>query len=327
MAYFSTSGIADNTKAFFSLLRSFLVETVGWTLHDASTLPWPYAVFETHGETGTEDIYLEVSENSTHRLPIKAHQHWDKQTHQGVNSAFHASYTYFKTNDSGPFLYWLFADLDHWFVVTKLGSTYYGQYSGIMKRFWSSDIAVCQSDMDQGRQVTVPVDQLPSQFEVGKPLILKDDSNISRVVVSALNRTDTPKTVTFESLPTAFSTGSKLGEDPQPTIVSRYSAPGPFYACNHWDGHSSATTQSGDCLRASGNAEAYSSPDDRYGLFTMFPWLAVQNANNGKELRGQLIEVYAVGSNNLDSEDQIQQNGHSYRVFNLSGAGYCAVKE
>ena len=46
-----------------------------------------------------------------------------------------------------------------------------------------------------------------------------------------------------------------------------------------------------------------------------------------QELRGELIEVFAVGGGNVASEDTIQIGTDSYRVFNLTTGGWCAVKE
>ena len=49
--------------------------------------------------------------------------------------------------------------------------------------------------------------------------------------------------------------------------------------------------------------------------------------DGAQELRGELIEVYGLGDGAVDSEDVLQISAASYKVFNLSGPGFCAVKE
>ncbi len=44
-------------------------------------------------------------------------------------------------------------------------------------------------------------------------------------------------------------------------------------------------------------------------------------------MRGELIEVYAIGSGAADSEDVLDMRGSTYRIFNISGSGWYAVKE
>jgi hypothetical protein len=59
----------------------------------------------------------------------------------------------------------------------------------------------------------------------------------------------------------------------------------------------------------------------------LFPWLAAHTTAAYKELRGELIEVYAHGGGITDSEDVLDLGGVTYKIFNLSGPGWCAVKE
>lgn len=66
----------------------------------------------------------------------------------------------------------------------------------------------------------------------------------------------------------------------------------------------------------------------RYGTTILFPWLASMSGSAAyQELRGELIEIFAVGGGNVASEDTIQIGMDSYRVFNLTTGGWCAVKE
>ncbi|CAM2066695.1 hypothetical protein SCOR_15050 [Sulfidibacter corallicola] len=327
MAYHSTAGTAQNSRDLMTILRQYLTDTVGWTLHDSQNDASPYFVVTATGESGKEDIYLYVSDdNNANRLGVRAYHYWNQASHQGTKPAYNSSYTYIRTSDGTPFLYWIFADLDHWFLVTKLGATYYGQYSGLISRFWSGEVAVAQSTLDTGTEVVAQVDDA-NHFEIGKPYLIRDNVDIERVEVTAIDTASTPHTVTLANVSRSFVVGSKIGEDPAPLIVGSNDSPSRFYATNRFDGYSGNSSHQGECKAADGGLAGSSNHDKRYGLTVMYPWLTAHTSQGYNELRGQLIEVYSVGSTNLDSEDVIQQGTETFRVFNLSSAGFCAVRE
>ena len=188
MAYHSIQGLAHGRLDLLNQLRTFLVTTTGWTLHDdQSADPQPYFVFKSHGESGAEDVYLQFRISTTSgRIHVAAFQYWDAATHTGVNEASHTSYTYLRVEDSADFIFWLFADLDHVFVVTKLVSTYYGHYSGLLKRFWSGAIALTQAAVTAGSGVVLQVNDA-TVVTPGQDYVIKDDAGIERVRVSATN--------------------------------------------------------------------------------------------------------------------------------------------
>ena len=328
MAYHNVSGTASNTTDFLVRLKDFLVGTVGWSLHDdRSGDAEPSYVLASTGESGAEDIFLRfVNDTAADRIAVRAYLYWDAATHAGVKEAFQTSYTYIKTVDASAFLYWIYADKDHVFIVTKIVATYYGHYSGLIKRFWSGAVAVTQAAAGPGADITVQVNDA-TLFTVGLSYIIKDDVGIERAQVSAVDTVSTPNTVTLASLVSAYTAGAKIGEDPQPVVVGHYQSPGSIYAINKFDGWASAAGQAGSCAAAHGNFHTAANPDQRYGLVTMFPWLVAHTTAAYKELRGELIEVYAIGSGAADSEDVLTLNGASYKIFNLSGPGWCAVKE
>lgn len=328
MAYHNTSGTAANTADLLVRLKDFLVGTVGWSLHDdRSGDAEPSYVLASTGESGSEDIFIRfVDDTAADRIAVHAYLFWDAVTHAGVKEAFHNSYSYIKTVDASAFLYWIYADKDHVFIVTKIVATYYGQYSGLIKRFWSGAAAVTQAAAGAGTDITLQVNDA-SLFTVGLSYIIKDDAGIERVQVSAVDTISIPNTVTLANLANAYAVGAKIGEDPQPLVVGHYQSPGSFYALNKFDGWASAAGQAGSCGAAHGNFQTAANPDQRYGLVTMFPWLVAHTTAAYKELRGELIEVYAIGSGAADSEDVLTLSGTSYKIFNLSGPGWCAVKE
>ncbi len=329
MAYFSTQGTASGRLDLLNRIKDFLVTTVGWSLHDDQFADArPYYVFKSVGESGAEDIYLRFQiGTSSGRIEVSAYQYWDNATQTGVHEGFSSSYTYLRADNSADFIYWLYADLDHVFLVSKIVSTYYGHYSGSIKRFWSSAIGITQAEIINGSAVVLPVNDA-SIFTPDLHYIIKDDANIERVKITAIDTGTTPNTVTIEALANDYSAGAKIGEDPQPVITGYYNMPSTFYAVNKFDGWSSASGQKGRCGAAHGNLQADSDPEQRYGTTILFPWLVSMNGSTSyHELRGELIEIYSTGGGNVASEDTIEIDADSFRVFNLSGGGWCAIKE
>ena len=328
MPYHSATAICPNKEQFMADLLDFLTNTVGWTLHDNMLEnAEPSYVLRSCGESGAEDIYLRFADDvNTSRIYVQAWQYWNAETHTGVNGAFITSGTYIRIRDAAEFIYWLYADLDHVFVVTKITTTYSGHYSGLLRRFWSPEVAVTQEAVSAGANVVVPVN-IANIFLEGVQYLIKDDASILRVRIVARDTQSTPNTITIEALANGFSAGAKIGEDPQPVVAGLYESPGTFYALNHYNGYANATGQRGRCGAATGGLSIDCDPEYRYGRTVLFPWLASHQDAAYQELRGELIEVYAIGGGNVDSEDILEIDADSYRAFNLSGAGWCAVKE
>ncbi len=329
MAYHSTSGTATNTADMLVKLKNFLVTACGWTLHDdGSATAEPYYVLKSVGESGNEDIYLQFINDTANAdcISVKGYLYWNAATHVGVKMVFSSAATMISTKDSAQFLYWMYADLDHVYIVTKIVATYYAHYSGIIKRFWSAQTAITQAAVSAGSSVVVQVDDA-SILAVDKYYIIKDDANIERVQVTARDTGSTPNTVTIASLAAGYSAGAKIGEDPQPVIVGRNTMPGSCYGLNRWSGYSSASGQTMGCGAANGGYASHCDPDVRYGLVVMFPWLVVNTGTGNEELRGEIIEVYSIGGGGGDSEDVIDLGTSTYKMFNISSAGWVAVKE
>ena len=329
MAYQSIQGTASGRLDLLNKIKDFLVTTVGWTLHDdQSSDARPYYVFKSVGESGAEDIYLRFQiGQSSGRIEVAAFQYWDNTTQTGIHEAFHASYNYLRVEDSADFIYWIYADLDHVFVVNKIVSTYYGHYSGSIKRFWSSAVAITQAALANGSAVVAQVNDA-SIFTPDQHYIIKDDTNIERIKITDIDTVATPNTVTIETFTYDYASGTKIGEDPQPVITGYYNMPSTFYAVNKFDGWSSASGQRGRCGAAHGNLQSDSDPERRYNTTILFPWLVSMGTSDSyQELRGELIGIYSTGGANVASEDTVEIGLDSYRVFNLSGGGWCAIKE
>lgn len=328
MAYHSTSGLANNSLDMLGKLKTFLTETCGWTLHDdGMAQTQPFFVTASHGESGKEDIYLQfIRDGNADMISTRGALYWDNVSHTPVKEAYYGGVTGFRTRDSSQFLYWIFANLDRVFIVTKIVSTYFGHYSGLIKRFWSDKIAVTQAQVGLGSNVVIPVDDA-SLFSVGKPYLIKDNANIERVMITAVDTVSTPNTVTAASLVKGYYLGAKIGADPQPVIVGRTQNPGSFYSLNKFDGYAGASSQSGTTSAGGGSHLTNSDPDCRYGLTAMFPWLVGHSSASYKEFRGELIEVYSIGGSSSANEDVLDLGSATYKLFYLDSCGWTAIRE
>ncbi|MEN6521094.1 MAG: hypothetical protein ABFD46_08100 [Armatimonadota bacterium] len=325
MAYKSTSGTASNTADMLIRLKDFIIETCGWTLHDDQmTQAQPYFVAFSAGESGREDIYLQfINDAATNNILVKAALYWDASSHTAIKPVFSSGSTVIVTSDSAPFNYWIYVNPDRVYVVTRIGATYYGHYSGVIKRFWSDQIAVTQDGADAGTNVTVSVNDA-SILSPGKFYVIKDNANIARTQVTATDVSSTPNTVTIASLATAYAAGAKIGEDPQPVMVSCSGMPG-GYLLNRCDGYAGQMSHPCSAREFSGYQTGVSDPDNRYRLVAMYPILVTGD----DELRGELIDVYSIGSGAGASEDVLDLGTSTYKIFYVSGgpSTWIAVRE
>jgi len=326
MAYVSTTGIAANTAELYTALKTFLTTTAGWTLHDDVAQTNPYFVAYSPGESGRERIYLRYYDISTaNQLCVAAFQYWNATTHAGVHGATNGdtSNPFIITSDTASFIYWIYADLDHVIIVTKIVSTYYIQYSGIIDRLWSSSIATSQASIAAGSNVVVPVDDA-SIFTVGRKYVIIDNANVELATVSAVDTGATPDTVTFATVTKSYSSGAQIGEDPRPVGSWRCDSIAGFFI-NGVAGWSSTSGQYYVSERIQ-TTMSYADPDARFGLTLLIPFPVICQTAGAQETRGSLTGVYAVGGDNTASEDTITVGSDTYTVFKTNWWGALAVK-
>lgn len=326
MANHSTSGLASNTADALAKLKTFLTSTCGWTLwDDQMALAQPYFVAYSAGESGKEDIYLQfIDDASANVISVRGALYWDPASHTAVKPVYSPS-SAIVTSDTAPFNYWMFANLDRVFIVTRLGANYYAHYSGLLKRFWSSDIAVTQAGAGVGNNITVPVNDA-SILSPGKYYLIKDNANIARVQITATDITSTPNTVTIATLLTGYSAGAKIGEDPQPIIIGNTNLPG-CTLLNRHDGYTGQNSHPAYAREFSGYQTGNTDPDCRYRMVAMFPMFVTSEAGSYDELRGELIDVYTIGAGAGASEDVIDLGTSTYKMFNYTSSVWLAVRE
>lgn len=328
MALHSKMGQATTRTELFTLLIDFLVNTAGWTLHDQGTLDGrDFRVFHSTGESGNENIYLRYGPySSTDSLEVRAYGYWNPATHSGVREAFTSGSSKIVIQEGGGTTsYWFYADLDRVFIITKVWSTYYGQYSGTIRRFWDDRIARLSAAVSAGSSVLVEVDDA-SIFTANRDYLIVDNAHIEKVTVLDVDTASTPNSVLIETMLNGYASGAMLGEDPQPVVLTANNAPGSLVSVSKHTGWSSNTGQPGTCGAAHGGLASHTDPESRYGTTLLFPWLVAMTGSDFFELRGELIGVYAHGGSG-SQEQLISDDNGSYRLFNLSGSGWSAVQE
>ncbi len=329
MAYHSTSGIANNTADFFSRLKSFLVDTVGWTVLSSDLgAANPFLYIDSAGESGKETINLLFDKFTANadKICVRTALWWNPDTLSAVLPAGTTNYNYISTKDSATFLYWMYADLDHIVVVTRASTAYNAYYFGIAKRYWSANMALTQADTSAGANVVVPVDDA-SYFKTGLYYQIINHDKFERMQVTAVDTVATPNTITVASLANAYAAGARVGEDVVPVVISRGDTS--FTSMHTPSRYSGWNTSVIDLsvVGSSGGAYTSAANDCRYNLIGIFPyWLSCGTTGN-YEMRGQPIEVYEVSSTWGVSEDVIDAGGGvTYKYFYIGSKGF-AIRE
>lgn len=246
----------------------------------------------------------------------------------GVNEASRTSYTYLRVEDSADFIFWLFADLDHVFVVTKLVSTYYGHYGGLLKRFLVGAVALTQAAVTAGSGVVLQVNDA-TVVTPGQDYVIKDDAGIERVRVSAIDTAVTPNTITVRNPRSGLRLGGQDRRGPAAGRQQLLQRAGHLLRREQVRRLDFRVRPAGPLRRGQRRAPGRNRSGDalrhHHPLFPGSPRCPGSAAY--QELRGELIEIFSVGGGNVASEDTIQIGTDSYRVFNLTTGGWCAVKE
>ena len=329
MAYHSTSGIADNTADFFSEFRSFIVSTVGWTvLQEDLGAANPFLYISSTGESGKETIHLLFDKFTANadKICVRTALWWNPGTSAPVLPAGSTGYNYIATKDATTFPYWIYADFDHIVVVVRIGTTYQAFYFGVVKRYWSSNMAITQADVSAGSNVVVPVDDA-SYFKAGLYYQIINRDKFERMQVTAVDTGASPNTITVASLANAYVTGARVGEDVAPMMISRSdTALTQIHTASRYTGWNTSLIDV-QVAGSAGSAYGSSANDVRYNLIGIFPYWAYCGTTGQTEIRGQLIEVYETSTTWGVSEDVIDAgNGVTYKFFYIGSKGF-AIRE
>lgn len=247
-----------------------------------------------------------------------------------------AKVTEFSTNT-----YWAFADKDHLVVVVKDSSGKYTYiYSGLFDTYSDKRIASTISVSLAGSNA-IEVDK-PEMFKIGQLYTIVETTGLYGETVTGLNK-ETRKFLPSEAftvtgihgqsimtsaLANSYGIGSKVGEDPLPLMVRVHgmekaqtvnninlidpssSKDPPFQTYKLMPSVGTSVTQAVDI------------EDRSLGTFVV-GILLVQSGNTGlvgKEIRGQLKNVYACGTA-LANEAEVAIGPETYIVFDIDASG------
>jgi hypothetical protein len=241
----------------------------------------------------------------------------------------------FKTNK-----YWLFGDLDRLVVVVKDANGHYSyMYLGLFRPYANSTTSYLTADCVAGASSITVAN--PCLFDIGKQYMISSISgekvakssnwnNTSKIfgvsqVITVLAKNGNTLSIT----PTEydFYAGDKIGEDPMPIMVSIYSRDHAQVIDNwslvndtHFEDPPWQTYRMTPAVD-SVFAETIGS-DNRANETYLFPILLVQGGNDyiGKEVRGELIGVYASGTS-VASEEEIASGADTYIAFEIHNSG------
>ncbi len=329
MAYHSTSGIADNTADFFSRLRSFIVSTVGWSvLQEDLGAANPFLYINSAGESGKETTYLLLDKYAAtwDKIGVRSALWWNAGASTPVQPAGGVSYNYIGTKDSATFPYWIYADLDHIVVVTRIGTGYNAFYFGIVKRYWSSEMALTLSDVAAGSNVVVPVDDA-SYFTAGKYFQIINRDAFERMQVVAVDTQSSPQTITIATLLGNYAAGARVGEDVAPVMISRSDTGlSMLHSASRYYGWNTSLMDY-QVAGSAGGAYGSAANDCRYNLIGIFPYWVYCGITGNVEIRGQLLDVYEVSTGWGISEDVLDMgDGVTYKYFYVGNRGI-AIRE
>jgi hypothetical protein len=326
-----TAATATNTADFFTKLSTFVVTTCGWTLlEDGSAAGTPYMVWSSVGETGNEKIYIKLTNGAlTNSLSLNTYRYWAAGapgTGQNPSPASDNTAS-IMTSDSASFLYWLYGDLDRIAIVTKIGATYYMSSFGILTSAWSRSFATTANSETAGSGVVIEVDST-AMFTVNKYYLIGNTNDATgifeRVQVTAID----PGVSITATIANNHPAGAIIGEDPRPNYVQRYGA----IAGISMIGPTGVVASPGSLMAYSDWAPAtYSAPDNRQGLYWLYPYLVYLSATDAYEYRGSLKEIYALAAGALSSEDTVTVGSTIYKFFGsastLNTYGRVAIKQ
>jgi hypothetical protein len=265
---------------------------------------------------------MEDNASYVNTLQLYTYRFWDAAAHTGndVSPAYPASTVQIKTVDASSFLYWFFGDLDAIHVVTKISTTYYLGFFGIMDSIWSHDYAITANSETAGSDVVVEVDDT-AIFTVDQyyGMINKNNATGSYEKVRC-KAIDPGVSITLYTMANNHPAGAILGEDPYPNAVGLDIAAFSLYTIRYDGGLITTHTVSSWTGLLS-----YADPDVRQGLIWIMPIGYLSTA--GPDLRGFVRHAYGTGDSTLANEDTITVGSEVYKFFTLASTMRVAIRQ
>jgi hypothetical protein len=299
---------------------------LGWELIDSSyavsegsPASNDYFVAKSVGESGKEDLYIKVTYSSTSgMIQIQHFQYWDAATHVGVNGM--NAVNNWQVTESGIGTLYIYGSLDFVMPITLIGAAQYGAYSGLITDAeYDRTIAISSGSVAAGSNVVITVDTVPSSWVVGGRVVIRDDANMERIMISDIDGLN----VTFVSLVSSYASGCKIAED-YPVITNNTTGLTGVYAMMF--SHNSikqsllpTTSAVPITLSTSGD------PDPLNGDFLATPY-EFGDTSTGYYGRIEILGMSATGFTHLGV--YTTPGGVNYRAFISLYTGFpCLVKE
>lgn len=320
MAWSYTSGTATSRADFLSKLNTFLVSTLGWTLHDDLTGSSPVCyVWKSTGEDGTQVIFIRMWISTTaDRLGMIAYRFWDEAAHTGYTPTltYAAGGAHCVAAEAG-FVYFLYGDKNTVYAVTKKASDYYCISFGQVTPAWSSSLATTANAESAGSNVEIEVDTVVP-FEAGKKYQIMNfnsaTGNPELVTVSSVGASS----IVVATLANDHPAGAVIGELPGRNYAGGHTGSVWLASCQFWKGDGSPAAGLLDAMTA---LAGYADPDAQQGYYWCVPVFLGADAF----MYGSLRNAYRVSPGSvIASEDTIVINGVTYKYFYVySGSGIC----
>ena len=219
-----SQAVASNAEVF-KRVRDFICNQtldysyaglgIGWTYWDssyASSHSSPavgdWFVIQSSGESGNDDLYFKFTFTSTTYFTITQYQYWNASTHVGVNGSAASNNFYVTAATTGPL--WVYGNLDFCVVIcTNSGAKYFQYFGSIDSPVYDKTITISSSAVAAGSSVAVTLNSVPSSWYVGGRVLVHDNANMERIIVSNISG----NVVTFTSIAASYAANCKFAVD------------------------------------------------------------------------------------------------------------------
>ena len=326
MAYHYATEACANTADMFAKINTFLVTTVGWTLHDdQSGAATPYRVYRSPGEASVGFRYLQVLLVSTTFVNFRMYRFWDADTHTGTYQVGQTSTTQGILGATSEFVVFFMGDLDNFFVVIKISDVY--RIAGMAKltTLYADGTAVTTDAVSSGSDVVIPVDD-DSFFEEGFYEIANTNSATGATEIVEVTNVGVGE-ITVATLANNHPAGAIISKQAIPFALFNHTTNADVVFTFRINDTAGTTAVSGT---SAAPATAVLSPDAIEAKFQLWPgWVYYPTDNM---VYGHPSVIFKISTTDLSSEDLITVNGTEYIVFNatrspFSTAGRTAIKK
>lgn len=328
--------VADGEE-YFQHLRDFVCKRngtfdhsatgIGWTLIDESyavdednLTDGDWVVIKSVGESGDEDMYYELMyETTTYMIQVRGFLYWNDTTHAGVLP--------FNTNPlamataAGVDTMYIYGDLDAFIVVHKYGALYQPFYIGkVIDNMYPDTVANCSGVLTAGSDVSITLDAIPSEWQVGQNIFIRDDAHLEKIEIKTLG-----SLVLTADLVNSYAAGSKLRADFQYLCPAAATSLSPWYGLVGHGGLMAGANIyiTGDVAIMAAGTNAV--PDTLNSAYLMND-IALHD-NNPDAYYGKLKHCFVSNSTGKTLADiLISNDGTEYRYF-YGGAVYLMLKE